>query len=179
MLTPGVRAGLLAAGLVIAGGAFAAAQAQEAPIKIAVVDLERVIAQSKSGQELQTKLEGFQQQIKTEADAIAAEARDIRQRMTDGVNTLSEDKLAELQKEYEDKQIAMRRFRDDKNREGQKMQEEGLRQIEQQLQPVFEKVRDDNGYDLILNYVPGVVVMAGERVDITNQVIEILNSSGG
>jgi Skp family chaperone for outer membrane proteins len=56
------------------------------------------------------------------------------------------------------------------------MQSEGLREIEKQLEPVFEKVRDEGGYDLILNRVPGVVVMAGQRVDITQKVIDRLNS---
>jgi Skp family chaperone for outer membrane proteins len=177
MLTKGLRVGLLTAGLVIAGGTFVAAAAQETTVKIAVVDLERVIAQSKAGQALQSKLEAFQQQIKSEGDALNEEARSIRQRLADGVNTLAEDKIAELQKQYEDKQIELRRFRDDKTREGQKMQEEGLRVIEKQLQPVFEQVRDEGGYDLILNYVPGVVVMAGERVDITQKVVDTLNAT--
>ena len=43
--------------------------------------------------------------------------------------------------------------------------------IEKQLQPVFEKIRDEGAYDLILNNTPGVVVMAGPRVDITQNVI--------
>ncbi|NJL27840.1 MAG: OmpH family outer membrane protein [Thermoanaerobaculia bacterium] len=177
------RVGLLTLGLsltslCLTGGFATAALAQDGPIKIAVVDLDRVIAQSKAGKELQTKLEKFQQDIKNQGEAMNEEARQLRQRMTDGVNSLSEDKLAELQKQFEDKQIAMRRFRDDKQREGQKMQEEGLREIEKQLQPVFEKVRDDGGYDLILNYVPGVVVMAGERIDITKKVVETLNATG-
>lgn len=174
----GVRVGLLAAGLCLAGGLATAALAQDGSIKIAVVDLDRVIAQSKSGKELQAKLEKFQLDIKTQGEAMNEEARQLRQRMTDGVNSLAEDKLAELQKQYEDKQIAMRRFRDDKQREGQKMQEEGLREIEKQLQPVFQKVRDDGGYDLIFNYVPGVVVMASERIDITQKVIDTLNTTG-
>lgn len=177
------RVGLLAAGLFLtslclSGGLTAAASAQDGPIKIAVVDLDRVIAQSKAGKELQGKLEKFQTDIKAQGEAMNEEARQLRQRMTDGVNSLSEDKLAELQKQYEDKQIAMRRFRDDKQREGQKMQEEGLREIEKQLQPVFQKVRDEGGYDLIFNYVPGVVVMASERIDITQKVVDTLNAMG-
>lgn len=179
----GVRVGLLAAGvcligLSLTGGFTTTALAQDGPIKIAVVDLDRVIAQSKAGKDLQAKLEKFQQDIKNQGEAMNEEARQLRQRMTDGVNSLAEDKLAQLQKEYEDKQIAMRRFRDDKQREGQKMQEEGLREIEKQLQPVFEKVRATGGYDLILNYVPGVVIMAGERLDITQKVVDTLNTTG-
>ncbi|NNM29822.1 MAG: OmpH family outer membrane protein, partial [Akkermansiaceae bacterium] len=55
--------------------------------------------------------------------------------------------------------------------EGQKMQTRGLQGIEAALGPVFEKLRKDGGYDLILNNTPGVVIMVGERVDITPLVI--------
>ncbi|MEM7353644.1 MAG: OmpH family outer membrane protein [Acidobacteriota bacterium] len=170
---------LWVSGLMLLIGSLAApgAEAQEKPIKIVVVDLERVVGQSAAGQALQGRLAKFQQDVKSEGEQKAEDARVIRQRIADGVNSLSEDKLAELQKQYEDATIAIRRFQDDKQREGQKMQSEGLREIERQLQPVFEQIRDEGGYDLILNNVAGVVVMANERVDITPMVIERLNAS--
>ena len=174
-----IPAGLAIAGaLVFLGGLVAAptADAQES-VKIVVVDLERVVAQSAAGQALQAKLASFQETVKTQGEAKAAAARDLRQRMVDGANSLSEDKLNQLQKDFEDAQIDIRRFQDDKQREGQKMQTEGLREIEKQLQPVFEKIRDEGGYDLIINNVAGVVVMANEKVDITPEVIEQLNAA--
>jgi Skp family chaperone for outer membrane proteins len=152
-------------------------QAQEAPIKIAIVDLEAVVGQSKQGQDLQARMESFQQQVQQEMTNLNLQANELRQRLADGANSLSESRLAELNKEYEDATIALRRFRDDKQREGQKMQEESLREIEDLLEPVFEKVRDEMGFDLILNNVPGVVLMAGERVDITSMMIERFNAA--
>ena len=35
------------------------------------------------------------------------------------------------------------------------------------------------GLDLILNNVPGIVVMANERVDITGVIVERLNAQSG
>lgn len=150
--------------------------AQEAPLRIAVVDLDTVVAESPAGKALQKKLEAFQQQAKAELDALNSAAASIRQRATEGANSLSEEELANLQKQFEDKQIEMRRLQDDKQRQGQKMQNEGLAEIERLLGPVFEKVRAEGNYDLILNRVPGVVVMANPRIDITRQVIERLEA---
>ena len=173
------RVGLALALLLCLG--LPSAWAQDAPIKIAVVDLERVVANSQLGKQLQTQLEKFQQDAQAEGQVIQNAANEIRRRVSEGGNSLTEDKLAELQKEYEDKQIELRRFRDDKQREGQKIQAEGLREIEQQLEPIFKQVRDENGYDLIFNNVPGVVVMANDRVDITQVIIDRINKqqSGG
>ncbi len=176
----GVRAGLLIAGALVLVSAFQVAptaSAQEKPIKIVVVDLERVVALSAAGKELQGQLAKFQEDVKAEGEGKAAAARDIRQRISDGANSLSEEKLTQLQKDYEDATIAIRRFQDDKQREGQKLQAEGLREIEKQLQPIFEAIRTEGGYDLIINNVPGVVVMANERVDITQEVINRLDSA--
>ena len=172
------RFGFAVLGAVLLTLAAPALAQDSSPIKIAVVDLDVIVAQSKAGRELAEKLQGLQASAQAELDRMQKEAADLRTRIAEGANTLSDDKLAEMQKEYEDKMIAIRRYNDDKQREGQKMQQEGLQEIEKQLEPVFEKVRTENGYDLILNRVPGVVVMAGERVDITKKVIDTLNASG-
>ncbi len=172
------RAGWILAGAILVQGAFQAAVAQEATIKIAVVDLERVFVLSESGKQLQQELEKFQQEVQAEIDRMKAKADEIRKRAAEGGQSLTDDKLAELQKQYEDEAIAIRRFRDDKQREGEKMKNEGLRKVELQLEPVFKQIRDERGYDLILNNVPGIVVMANEKVDITDEVVERLNTVG-
>jgi Skp family chaperone for outer membrane proteins len=156
--------------------ALVPAVAQEAPLKVAVVDVETVVAESAQGKALQTRLEQFQGEVQAELQRMQNDAQAIQQRITDGANSLSEDRLAELNKELEDATIAMRRYRDDKQREGTKIQEEGLMGIEQVLQPVFEQVRQEMGFDLILNNVPGVVLMISDRVDITPLMIQRLNT---
>ncbi len=171
--------GLLLAALAVALFATGTAAAQEPPAKIAVVNLDYIVANSPAGKALQGKMEQFQKSAQAEVEAQAESARAIRQRVADGVNSLSEDKLAELQQQFEDAQLAGRRLQEKKQREGRKMQEEGLKDIEQQLEPVFQQVRDEGGYDLILNNVPGVVVMAGERIDITQKVVEKLKAAAG
>ncbi len=151
--------------------------AQEAPVKVAIVDVEIVVAESPQGKALQARLEQFQTEVQSELQRMQNDAQAIQQRITDGSNSLSEDRLSELNKELEDATIAMRRYRDDKQRQGTKIQEEGLVGIEQVLQPVFAQVRDEMGFDLILNRVPGVVLMISERVDITPLMIQRLNEA--
>ena len=153
--------------------------AQDTPLKVGVVDVERVVAESPQGIELQSRLETFQQEVQAQLDVMQEEARAIRRRIAEGANTLSEDRITQLEKEYEDAGIAIRRFRDDKQREGQKMQDEGLRSIEQILQPVFEETREELGLDLILNRVPGVVILTSDRIDITSAMIERVAAVAG
>lgn len=164
----------LLVGAFILGLAAAPAVAQD-NIKIAVVDLERVVAMSKYGQDLQAKLRKFEEEVQTENAAMTEQAKAIQQQAAEGAQSLSVEKLDELQKQYEDKTIEIRRFRERKQREGQQMQQDGLKEIEQALAPVFEAIKTENGYDLILNNTPGFVVMANEKVDITQMVVDRLN----
>lgn len=179
-VTHSIVLGSLFFGIIVAGSLSAdAAAAQEGPIKIAVVNLDYIVSQSPAGKTLQQSLKGFEDEVVAEVKARTDRAKEIRQRLVDGANSLTEDKLTELNKQLEDATIDIRRYRDDKEREGQKMQQEGLREIEKQLEPIFEEVRAEGGYDLILNNVPGVVVMVGERAEITQKVLDKLNAKAG
>jgi outer membrane protein len=174
------RAGLLIAGAaVLISGLLAvpAATAQDRPTKIAVVNLDYVVAQSPAGKKLQALLEKFQQDVRSEGEQKRAAANQIRQQIVAGANSLPENQLGALQQQYEDATIEIRRFQEEKQREGEKMQAEGLREIERQLEPVFRQIQDERGYDLILANTPGVVVMASDRIDITQKVIDRLNSA--
>ena len=151
--------------------------AQEAPLRIAVVDVEAIVAESPQGKNLQAQLEQFQTEVQAELQRLQNDAQAIQQRITDGANSLSDERLSELNAELEDATIAIRRYRDDKQRQGQKMQEEGLVAIEAALQPVFEQVREEMQFDLILNRVPGVVLLISDRVDITALMIQRLNAA--
>ena len=174
----GRRFGLVLAFAALAGAvAVMPSGAQEAPIKIAVVDLEFVVAQSPGGRALQAKLQQFSEQINAEVTNRREAAQALNQQITQGQNSLSAERLTKLQQELEDAQIGIKRYQDDKQREGQKMQSDGLRGIEAELKPVFEAITAERGYDLILNNVPGVIVLAGPRADITQLVVDRLNAT--
>lgn len=146
-------------------------------LRIAVVDLDLLVAQSSAGKALQAKLRNFEQEIKTRLAQLEEERSRTRQLVTEGTNSLSEERLDELQKQFEDQTIEIQRYTKDKQREGQKMQQEGLRDIELKLEPVLDQLQAQGNYDLIFNRALGVVVMASDRVDITPRVLELLEAS--
>ncbi len=174
MFTRNVRTALFGMSILMLAGA---AVAQEAPISIVVIDLDRLVAQSVAGRELQGKLGAFQNQVQTEGKALADKARATKKLMDDGAISLSQERLAELQAQFEDEGIKVRRYTETKQREGAKMRDDGLAQIEKKLQPVLDKIQSDGNYDLILNRALGIVVMASERVDITDQVIAAFDAA--
>jgi len=161
---------------VLSGAALAQ---DDRPFTIAVVDLDAVVANSPAGRQLARDLEAFQDSVQAEVERRRAEAQSIQRQVTEGANSMTPERQAELRQSFEQIMTEVRRYTDDQQREGQKRQQEGLKKIEQQLEPVFEQLQADLGYDVILNRVPGVVVMAGERADITAEVIRRLEASSG
>ncbi|WP_299843010.1 OmpH family outer membrane protein [uncultured Roseovarius sp.] len=150
------------------------ALAQEEPIKIAVVNMDQVIAQSAAGSALNEKLKAFQQEAQGQVEEQQKRIQELRQKVSDGVNSEDQAQLLNLQKQFEDASLQLRRFRDDKAREAQKIQSEGLQEIEKQFEPVFAAIQEEFDYDLILNQQSGVVMMVGERINITQTVIDRL-----
>lgn len=148
--------------------------AQEPPLKVAVVNVERIVSESTAGKALQTKLDNFREQIETDLQARLQAVNKLRQ---DAALAADPAEQSRLQREYEDGARDLRRLQDDKQREGQKMQDEGLREIEKNLAPVFRQIRDEQGYDLILALTPGIVLMVSERVDITQVVLDRYNAA--
>lgn len=150
------------------------ALAQEEPIKIAVVNMDQVIAQSAAGSALNEKLQAFQEEAQGQVEDQQKRIQELRQKVSDGVNSEDQAQLVNLQKQFEDATVQLRRFRDDKAREAQKIRAEGLQEIEKQFEPVFAAIQEEFDYDLILNQQAGVVMMVGERINITQMVIDRL-----
>ena len=47
------------------------------------------------------------------------------------------------------------------------------------LKPIFEKIRDEEGYDLILDNSAGGVIMASQQINISEKVLAQLNQANG
>jgi len=165
----------VAVGTCVLGAALVnPAMAQETGTKIAVVDLDRVIVLSPLGQDMQKKLQKLQEDTQAQLKVHADKAQQIRQQAN--APSASEDQLRTLQQQLEDENIAGRRIRDDAERQAKKIQDDALGKIQEQLRPVFERLRDQEGYDLIINNAPGVVVISSPTIDITDQVLSTLGS---
>lgn len=171
MLRMTVRTVVLAA-LVMAVALPAAAQS-----KVAVIDVQRVVTESDPGKEVMGKL-------RTLSDAKAQEGQSLQQELAalqDQFNkqrfTVSEVRQAEMSKEIEDKQIAIRRFQDDAQRELQDAQRRELGGLEERILPIINQVGQEQGLTLIFNKFQSGLVYADETVDITDSVIQRFNTA--
>ncbi|MFL6259957.1 MAG: OmpH family outer membrane protein [Thermoanaerobaculia bacterium] len=181
-LSRAAAAGLL--GLALAGNpaaaqkaaAPAAAPAASGPVRIAVIDTEKILLSSNAGKKAVADLKKLQEQREKELGARAQELKDLQGKINDGRLSLAQDKLADLSKQYEEKEISLRRAQDDATRELTKQRDAMLAQIDDRVMPVINQVGKELGYTLIFRKFESGLIYADEGVDITNVVIQRIDA---
>lgn len=159
---------------ILAAGAAAPAAAQSAA-RMAVIDVERILLESERGKAALQEIEALRLEKQREGETMQKEITDLRARVNEGRLSLSEERLADLRKQLEDRLIAAQRFNDDATRELTKKRDQVLDQIEQSVFPVINEIGQEGGFTLIFNKFNSGLVYADESVDITARVIERYN----
>jgi len=155
----------------------AAAVPAAAQIKLAVIDVQRVVTESDPGKEALQDLKVLQDKKIEEGRAVQQQVDELRDRFNKQRFTLAEDKLEELTKQIEDGGIALKRFQDDAQRDQEDARRKALHGLEQQIMPIINLVGKEQGISLIFNKFQSGVVYAEESIDITDDVIRRFNTS--
>jgi outer membrane protein len=172
-----VAALALSAPLAAVAQQAAPAAAQQGPIRVAVIDTEKILLSSQAGKKALADLKKLQEQREAEARGKAQELKDLQTKISEGRLSLAQDKLADMTKQYEEKEIALRRFQDDATRELNKKRDEVLGAIDQRVMPVINQAGKELGYTLIFRKFESGLIYADEAVDITNQIIQRLDAA--
>lgn len=146
-----------------------------AQMKIAVLNYERAVMESDAAQrhsaEMEQRLGSQVQRLQN----LEREMRRLQERGQSESDRLEQDELEKLELEFRQRA----REREQQAQQLQEAKQAADRQMLEQLQPrlnaAVEAIIEANDYDLILD-ASAVVHVKPER-DITNQVIERLNSS--
>ena len=160
------------AALVMAAAIPAAAQA-----KVAVIDVQRVVAESDPGKEAIQKLKAISDAKVQEGQTLQQEMATLQEQFNKQRYTVSEQRLAEMTKELEDKNIAIRRFEDDAKRELEEARRRELGGLEGQILPIINQIGVEEGITVIFNKFQSGLVYADEAVDITDDVILRFNTA--
>ena len=146
-------------------------------IKVGVIDTERVLLASETGKKALGDLKKLQETKENEVKAKQQEIKDLQAKVESGRMSLAQDKITEMEKQLEDKVIALRRLQDDANRELTKKRDEVLAQIDQKVMPVINQVGKELGYTMIFRKFESGLIYADDALDITNQIIQRLDGA--
>jgi outer membrane protein len=169
--------GLALAVPLAAQAAPAAAAPSGGAIKIAVIDTEKILLSSVAGKKAVADLKKLQEQREGELRAKAQELKDLQAKISDGRLSLAQDKLADLSKQLEEKDIVLRRAQDDATRELNKKRDDMLAAIDEKVMPVINQVGHELGYTLIFRKFESGLIYADDAVDITASVVQRLDAA--
>ena len=170
-----VAAALIAA---VASAQGTAAPAPAAgPLKIGVINVERLVQESALGKEAFNRVKKLNDAKKEEGEKLSKELREMEQKLADQGSAMADDKRDTLQKSYQEKAIAFKRFQDDANRDLEAAQKKELSELERRVFPVINQVGKEKGYTLILNKFQSGLVYVEDSVDITDEVLKVFNTT--
>lgn len=151
--------------------------AQTTPARVAVIDVQKVLTQSTSGKAAYEKLKKMQDDRMAKAQQMDEELRKLDSDINTKKISLSDDKLAEMQKQLADKRVAMQRFAQDADREITEARDRELAALETKIKPVIDSIGKEMGLAAIFNKFESGLVYASDAIDITDTVIKRFNEA--
>ncbi len=168
---------IVAIAVVMLAGLAAAVRAQEAPkLTIAVIDVQQVVNESAAGKETMGRLRKLQDDKVAEGRKKADTLDSLRKQLATQRATLTDAKVAELEKQIEDQQVDLQRFSDDTKQQLADAQRKELDALEKQIMPIITELGQELKVLLIFNKFQSGLVYADDAVDITEQVVRRFNS---
>ena len=149
--------------------------AQDHSARVATINAEFVIGKSKDGRRLQIRLQELENTLQAQMAELEAQIQQMRNRLNNDADLMSEGNLQLLQQSYEKKTLELRRYQDDSQRQYNELQRAGLLELEQKIRAVTRMVALEHGYDLVLNDTSGVVVFNSGDHDLSPMVIARMN----
>lgn len=150
---------------------------QNTPARVAVIDVQKVLTQSASGKAAYEKLKKMQDDKMEKAKSMDEELRKLDADINAKKLSLSEEKLADMQKQLADKRIAMQRFAQDADREIGEARDRELQALEAKIKPVIDAIGKEMGLAAIFNKFESGLVYASDAIDVTEMVVKKFNEA--
>jgi outer membrane protein len=173
--TLGVRwwLGLVAAaGMLMASGSRAA----DSPVKVAFVDIQAVIAQSKEGLAARNKVAAEAAEKQKEISAKEAEIKQMDAELQKQSPVLSDAAKKEREEEIRRRLRDLKRLTEDFNRDLAKREAELVNDLLRDVTAVIRDYGKEKGYSLIVEKGQGGVIYGSDPADLTKDILERYNT---
>jgi len=146
-------------------------------IRIAVIDVNKILNESAAGQVAKKKMEARYEEIKKAIDAKQEEARKLKEEIDKQKVMLGKEKLKEKEDALQAKVNELRQLTQEGEREMQSRQGEMTREVLKVVEVQLDTVVKAEKLDLVLERSGGVVHFS-ESLDITKRVLDLVNQQG-
>jgi outer membrane protein len=165
--------------MAVAALAIPALAQSSAPARVAVIDVNKVLQSSAAGKAAAAKLKQTQDAKMAQAQKMDEEIRALDSDINTKKISLSEEKLADMQKQLSDKKIAMQRFAQDADRELGEARDRVMQDLNAKIMPVVDQIGKEMGLAAIFNKFESGLIYASDAIDITDVVVKRFNDAQG
>jgi len=163
---------ILALGIVVGLTAICSAQSE----KIAYIDLQSVVRDSKAGKAAKVS---FENEFKTKRDIIEQKTRALENMKQDFIknsSVMNESTRNSKADQIEIKDKNLNRTREDFRESLQKKDLQLTQKILKDIEGIIRKIGLDEGYTLILERTEAGIIYGNPSADITKKVIQVYDS---
>ena len=147
--------------------------------KIGFVNASIIFEQYSAAQEAEEAYEKELAELNQQVTEMEKEIRALADTLEARKYLFSEERLREKQKELEQRQQAYVRFRQDAEMRAAKRNDELTRPLIEAIEDATRTIAEKDGFDLVLDAGPGIVVYSKPDLDLTDQVLQSLEESRG
>lgn len=166
------------AGVVLAGAALCGfldvSEAKQ--LGVVIVDIQKVLSESVVGKAARSDLEAQLKKGQLKVAEAQSDFDRLRSEFEKQASVLSAAARDEKRETLSKKQRELQRLSEDLRADLARRNEAAMMRVGQQIQGVIDEIAREKGYSFVLERDKQSVVFASERIDITSDVIEVLNT---
>jgi outer membrane protein len=155
---------------------LAAGSSRAEGVRVAVIDVNKILNESGAGQAAKKKMEARYEEIRKAIEAKQEEAKKLKEELDKQKVMLGKEKLKEKEEAFQAKVNELRQLTQDGEKEMQARQGELTREVLKIIEVHLDAVVKAEKLDLVLERSAGVVHFA-DSLDITKRVLELVNTS--
>lgn len=148
--------------------------AQE-PLKIAVIDIKRVINTSKYGQEVMDQLQKKYEELQAKLENKGKELEMLKEEIEKKSHLWSQEMREKKQSEYQKKLRELKTMQEDAQFEMQELERKLLDPVFKELEVVIKNFVEKEKYDLIFEKTQPGIYFASARIDLSPQIVDLFN----
>jgi outer membrane protein len=161
----------------LAAAVPAGAQGAAEGIRLAVVDMDRVMSDSAMGKAEQSAID----KLRSDRTAIISqkqkELEDLEEVIRNASLSWSDERREERVREYEGRRIELRRLNEDATRDVQSEFNRSLAKLQRAALTVTHTLGRERGFTMIFEKSTMPVLFASDAIDVTDEVLQRLNAA--
>ncbi|MDH7500051.1 MAG: OmpH family outer membrane protein [candidate division NC10 bacterium] len=170
------KVGLLAAGVALCMVTLSEAKAVADSPRLATVDVQRLLLESKAGKQAKEKVEAERNLKQKEITAREEEINKLQRELEKQASILSEAARKEKQDGIDRKMRDLRRTYDDFSRDLQKKEGELVRDLLKEVGGIIRDYAKEKGYTLILEKGQAGILYSADEIDLTKEIIGLYDA---